>query len=451
MANPTEESNPTGQRPSRPELRSLLRALRHRNYRLYFGGQSISLVGTWMTRLTTAWLVWRLTHSAEMLGVLGFLGQVPILLLGSIAGVWVDRLNRHRLLVVTQSLAMLQSFALAVLALSGLIQVWEVFTLQAFQGIINAFDMPTRQALLVDLVEDRADLSNAIALNSSMVNGARLIGPSIAGLLIAWAGEGWCFFADGVSYLAVIASLLVMRLALRRTAASRRKVRFDLLEGFGYVRQFAPIRSILLLLCLVGLAGMPFTVLLPIVATRILHGGAHTLGFLMGAMGIGAFFGALYLAARRTVVGLVGLIPVAVGFFGASLIALGLSRWLVVSLGLMVFTGIGFMIHMASSNTVIQTLVREEMRGRVMALYAMAFMGMTPLGSLLAGAVASRVGAPLTIVGCGVICSLGAIAFARKLHALRAVIRPIYIERGILPSIASGLGNATVVHEEAGQ
>lgn len=436
---------------SKVRLRSLLRALRYRNYRLYFGGQSVSLVGTWMTRLTTAWLVWRLTGSAEMLGLLGFLGQVPVLLLGSVAGVWVDRLNRHRLLVVTQSLAMLQSFALAALALAGLIQVWQIFALQIFQGTINAFDMPTRQALLVDLVEDRADLSNAIALNSSMVNGARLIGPSIAGLLIAWVGEGWCFLADGVSYFAVIASLLAMQLAIHRPTAMPRKVRVELIEGLRYVHQFAPIRSMLLLLGLVGLTGMPFTVLLPIIATRTLHGGAHTLGFLMGAMGTGALAGGIYLASRQTVVGLVGLIPVAVGVFGISLIALGLSQWLAVSLVLMACTGIGFMIHMASSNTVIQTLVREEMRGRVMALYAMAFMGMTPLGSLLAGMIAARIGVSLTLVGCGGICLLGAGVFVRNLPALRAVVRPIYIERGIIPSIANGLHSATTVHEETGQ
>lgn len=451
MNRSTQEPGPAHRRRGRGQGRSLLRALRHRNYRLYFGGQSISLVGSWMTRMTTAWLVWQLTHSAEMLGLLGFLGQVPTLLLGSLAGVWVDRLNRRRLLVVTQSLSMLQSFALAGLALSGLIQVWQILALQALQGAINAFDMPTRQTLLVELVEERADLPNAIALNSSMVNGARLIGPSIAGLLIASVGEGWCFLADGASYLGVIASLLAMKLALHRPSTRPRKVRLDLVEGFGYVRAFAPIRSIMLLLALVGLVGMPYTVLLPVIATNTLHGAAHTLGFLMGAMGVGALTGAIYLASRRTVVGLVGLIPLAVGVFGAGLIVLGLSHWLLMSLGLMVITGMGFMLHLASSNTVIQTLVREDMRGRVMALYAMAFAGMAPFGSLLAGAIAARIGAALTIMCCGVLCLLGAAAFASRLPALRAVVRPIYIERGILPSIASGLDHATTVREETGQ
>jgi MFS family permease len=443
---PQDISRPFG----RIAPRSLLRALQHRNYRLFFVGQSISLIGTWMTRLTTQWLVWRLTHSAEMLGMLGFLGQVPTLLLGSFAGVWVDRLNRHRLLLATQNLAMVQSFALAALTLSGMIQIWHIFALQILQGVINAFDMPSRQALLVELVEDRANLSNAIALNSSMVNSARLIGPSIAGLLIAWIGEGWCFLVDGLSYLAVIASLLAMRLSIQRPIARKSKIHRDLLDGFGYVWRFKPIRSILLLLGLVGLLGMPYTVLLPVIAARTLNGGAHTLGFLMGAMGIGALGGALYLASRPTVVGLIRLIPLAVGVFGISLIALGLSHWLLLSLVSMLLTGVGFMIHMASSNTVIQTLVREEMRGRVMALYAVAFMGMTPFGSLLAGAIAARIGAPLTVLGCGVLCMAGAAAFARQLPALKAIVRPIYRERGILPAIASGLGDATTIEEKAG-
>lgn len=404
-----------------------------------------------MTRLATSWLVWRLTHSAEMLGLLGFSGQVPTFLLASFAGVWVDRLNRHRLLVITQVLAMTQSFALAALALSGAIQVWEILGLQAMQGVINAFDMPTRQAFLVDLIEDRADLSNAVALNSSMVNGARLIGPSIAGLLIGWVGEGWCFFADGVSYLAVIGSLLAMHVIVRKRPGKTRKVVQDLLDGLQYVNGFAPIRSILLLLALLGLVGMPYTVLMPIIAARTLHGGAHTLGFLMGAMGVGALAGALYLASRRTVIGLGRLIALAAGTFGLSLVALGLSRSLGLSLALMVLTGVGFMIQMASSNTLIQTMVREDMRGRVMALYTMAFMGMTPFGSLLAGNVASRIGAPWTILGCGVICLIGAAAFGRKLPVLRELARPVFVERGILPAVAEGLGDATTLREEAGQ
>jgi MFS family permease len=431
-------------------LRTMSRALRHRNYRLFFIGQSISLIGTWMTRLTTNWLVWRLTHSPEMLGLLGFIGQIPTFVLAPFAGVWVDRLNRHRLLTATQVLAMLQSFALAALTLSGIVQVWEVFVLQAMQGVINAFDMPSRQALMVNLVEDRTDLPNAIALNSSLVNAARLAGPSIAGLLITWVGEGWCFLVDGVSYIAVIVTLLIMHISLSRPSAPKKRVVHELIDGLRYANGFTPIRAILLLLALVGLVGMPYTVLLPIIVTQTLHGGPHTLGFLMGAMGVGALFGALYLASRSSVLGLGRLIPLASATFGLGLVALGLSRSQSLSLVIMLFTGLGFMVNMAASNTVIQTLVRDDMRGRGMALFGVAFLGMTPFGSLLAGAAASRIGAPETVIGCGMVCLFGAAVFSRKLPALRELVRPIYVERGILPAVANGIGNATNIRDEAG-
>ena len=430
-------------------LQTMSRALRHRNYRLFFIGQSISLIGTWMTRLTTNWLVWRLTHSPEMLGLLGFIGQIPTFVLAPFAGVWVDRLNRHRLLTATQVLAMLQSFALAALTLSGIVQVWEVFVLQAMQGVINAFDMPSRQALMVNLVEDRTDLPNAIALNSSLVNAARLAGPSIAGLLITWVGEGWCFLVDGVSYIAVIVTLLIMHISLSRPSAPKKRVVHELIDGLRYVNGFTPIRAILLLLALVGLVGMPYAVLLPIIVTQTLHGGPHTLGFLMGAMGVGALFGALYLASRSSVLGLGRLIPLASATFGLGLVALGLSRSQSLSLVIMLFTGLGFMVNMAASNTVIQTLVHDEMRGRVMALFGVAFLGMTPFGSLLAGAVASRIGAPETVIGCGMVCLFGAAVFCRKLPALRELVRPIYVERGILSAVADGIGNATNIRDEA--
>ncbi|MFA5531474.1 MAG: MFS transporter [Thiohalomonadaceae bacterium] len=426
----------------------MVRALRFRNYRLYFTGQSISLIGAWMTRLTTSWLVWRLTHSPEMLGLVAFIGHVPTLLLAPVAGVWVDRLDRHRLLVVTQVLAMLQVFTLAGLTLTGWVEVWHVIVLQLIQGVINAFDMPTRQALLVDLVDDRADLPNAIALNSTMVNGSRLVGPSLAGVLIAWVGEGWCFFLDGLSYLAVITSLLAMRGLVRRPARKSHRVLHELVDGFGYVRGSMPIRAILLLLALIGFVGMPYAVLLPVIATQVLDGGSDTLGFLMGAMGFGATCGALYLASRHSVLGLGRLIPLAAATFGASLIGVGLSTSLVLSLGLMVLTGVGFMLHLASSNTLIQTLVRDDMRGRVMALYAVAFTGMSPFGSLLAGAAATRVGAPLTVLMGGALCLLGALLFSRKLPELREKMHPVYVEKGILPAVANGLGHAATVEQE---
>ncbi len=427
----------------------LVRALRHRNYRLYFSGQSVSLVGTWITRLATSWLVWRLTHSAAMLGLVGFVGQLPTFLLSPVAGVWVDRLDRYRVLLATQILACTQSFILAALALTGVIQIWHILALQAFQGCINAFDTPSRQSLLIDMIEDKADLSNAIALNSSMVNGARLIGPSIAGLLVAAVGEGWCFLLDGFTYFAVIGTVLAMRIARRPPPATRKKVVREMADGFRYSFGFAPIRAILMLLALVSIAGMPYSVLMPVIAERTLGGGAHTLGFLMGASGLGALAGALFLASRTTVLGLGRMIPRAAVLFGAALVAFGLSRSLWMSLMFMVPVGFGFMIQMASSNTVIQTLVREDMRGRVMAFYTMAFVGMTPFGSLLAGWVAARVGAPWTVAGGGVVCIVGALAFRRRLPVLREIVRPLYVERGILPEVASGLGAASDLREEA--
>ncbi|MEJ2398754.1 MAG: MFS transporter [Gammaproteobacteria bacterium] len=427
---------------------TMLRALRHRNYRLFFSGQSVSLIGTWMTRLATAWLVWRLTHSAEMLGLIGFAGQVPSFLFASIAGVWVDRLNRHRLLTLTQTLAMLQSLTLATLVLSGRIEIWEIFALQIFQGVINAFDMPTRQSLLIDLLDDRRDLSNAVALNSTMVNGARLIGPTLAGLIIASIGEGWCFLIDGLSYLAVIISLSLMHLNLQVRTGKRKRVIHELYDGFRYAFGFSPIRAILLLLALFGLVGIPFRVLMPVITTQSLQGNAHTLGFLLGAMGIGALAGALYLASRASVVGLGRMIPVAVTIFGISLIGIGLSHWYAFSLLLMVTTGFGFMVQLAVSNTLLQTLVREEMRGRIMSLYTMAFMGMATFGSLLAGTIAGVIGAPFTLVIAGVFCIAGALGFAYKLPMLREHARPVYIEKGILPLADESLREATALEEK---
>ncbi len=423
----------------------MVRALRHRNYRLFFSGQSVSLVGTWMTRIATSWLVYRLTGSALLLGLVGFAGQIPSFLLAPFAGVLVDRWNRHRLLVATQVLAMVQSAALAILALSGVISIWHVLLLSLFQGLINAFDMPARQAFVVEMVESRADLANAIALNSSMVNAARLLGPAIGGALIAAVGEGWCFAFDALSYLAVIASLLLMRLAPRAERArpaAHGRVLAELRQGLAYVAGSAPIRSILLLLAIVSLVGMPYTVLMPIFASQILHGGPHTLGFLMGATGVGALGGAVYLASRRSVLGLGRLIPLMSALFGAGLIGFGLSRSLWLSLTLLVATGVGFMVQMAASNTLLQTLVDDDKRGRVMSFYTMAFMGTAPFGSLFAGGLAHRIGAPATLVLGGIGCILGALWFASLLPDLRQHVRPIYVQMGILPEMAAAIQSA---------
>lgn len=411
------------------------RALRHRNFRLFFGGQSISLIGTWMTRLATSWLVYRLTGSAFLLGIVGFAGQIPTFIFAPFAGVWIDRLNRRQVLIVTQTLAMLQSFALAVLTLTRHITIHEIIWLSAFQGLINAFDMPTRQSFLVQMVEDKQDLGNAIALNSSMVNMARLIGPSLAGAVIALSGEGSCFLIDGISYIAVIASLFAMRLnpgTLKRTADS---MLVQLKEGWTYVSGFAPVRTILLLFATVNLMGWPYTILMPIFAGRILKGGPHTLGFLMGASGIGALISAVSLAARKSVLGLGRMIPISTAAFGVGLILFGMSHTLWISLLLMLVCGFGVMQQMAASNTIIQTIVEESKRGRVMSFYTMAFVGMAPFGSLLAGALANSIGAPLTVMLSGACCIAGAAWFTTQLQSIRKLLRPIYRDLGILPPI----------------
>jgi MFS family permease len=409
------------------------RALRHRNFRLFFGGQTISLVGTWMTRVATGWLVYRLTGSALLLGTVSFAGQIPTFLLAPFAGVMVDRLDRRQVLIWTQALSMLQSLMLAALTLSGHITIPWLLGLSVLQGCVNAFDMPGRQSFMVMMVEDKRDLQNAIAINSSMVNVARLIGPSLAGMLIAVSSEGWCFLIDGVSYIAVIISLLMMRVhapVIQRKATS---MLTELTAGWTYVSEFLPIRTILLLFALVSLMGMPFVVLMPVFAKTVLHGGPHTLGFLMGSMGLGALLSALSLAARKNVRGLIRMIPIAAAVFGAGLVGLGLSHWFWFSMFMVFIAGMGMMQGMAASNTVIQTIVTDDKRGRVMSYYTMAFMGMAPFGSLLAGTMAHNFGAPMTVLVTGSVVLVGAVWFSTRLLAVRRAIRPIYMEMGIIP------------------
>jgi MFS family permease len=415
------------------------RALRSRNFKLFFAGQSISLVGTWMTRLATSWLVYRLTHSALLLGVVSFAGQILSFAIGPFAGVWVERLDRRKLLVWTQAAAAVQSLALAALTLAHVITLWEIIALTAFQGVINAFDMPARQSFLVQMVEDRNDLSNAIAINSSMANGGRLVGPAIAGLVIGAMGEGWCFLIDGVSYFAVIASLLLMRikpLDVRRNVSSMLE---QVREGWDYVRTSRPIRTILLLFSLISLMGYSYSVLLPIFAGQVLHGGATTLGWLTGASGVGALVSALTLAVRRSVVGLTRMAQIAAAMLGGALILLGLSHTMWLSLVLMVFVGFGMMQGASVSNTIIQSLVPEDKRARAMSYYTMAFFGMAPLGSLMAGVLAHRIGAPHTVIITGAFCIAGSIWFNLELPKVNAVMRPIYQEMGLLPVRNIGL------------
>jgi len=413
----------------------LLRALHSRNYRLFFAGQILSLIGTWMTSVATSWLVYRVTRSPFLLGLSGFASQIPMFFLAPVAGVLVDRWNRHRTLVITQTLSMLQSFTLAALALSGVITISQILALVLLQGVINAFDMPARQAFVVQMIERREDLGNAIALNSSMVNGARLVGPAIAGVVIGAFGEGYCFLIDGFSYIAVIASLLAMRVAPAVPRANPRRLGVEMREGWHYVRDSAPIRSVLLLLALISLVGMPYTVLMPIFAGPILHGDAHTLGSLMAASGLGALAGAITLAMRRSVLGLGRVIVWSSSLFGAALIAFGFSRLLALSLVLVAIAGFGMMRLMASCNTIVQTIVAEDKRGRVMAYYSLAFQGVAPFGSLAAGAIAARFGAPWTLLSGGILCLAGAALFAHKLPRLRHAMRPIYAELGILPPL----------------
>jgi len=424
-------------------LKSIFRALRYRNFRLFFSGQSISLVGTWMQRVALGWLVYRLSHSAFLLGLVGFSGQIPAFLLAPFAGVLADRWNRHRLLILTQVLAMVQALVLSFLVLTDQVMIWHVIALSILLGIINAFDMPTRQSFMVEMIDDRKDLGNAIALNSSMVNGARLLGPTAAGLLIAWVGEGTCFLLNGISYLAVILSLLLMRITPRAVKPHPLRLWGQLSEGWRYAAGFEPIRAILLMLALVSLAGMPYTVLMPIFAKDILHGGPETLGFLMGAAGIGALAGALHLAARKSVLGLGRMLALAAGLLGLGLMTFSLSRLLWLSLALMLIVGFGQMTQMAGSNTLLQTIVEDDKRGRVMSFYAMAFMGMAPVGSLLAGSLAGRIGAPWTTFIGGLACVAGAVLFARRLPALRKKVHPVYLSMGIIPEIASGIQSAT--------
>jgi MFS family permease len=436
------ESEPIKQKRA-ANLKSILRSFRHRNFRLFFSGQSISMIGTWMQRIAVGWLVYRLTNSAFLLGIVGFSSQIPTFLLAPFAGVLADRRNRHRILVLTQTLAMVQALILSLLVLFQLIAIWHIIVLSIVLGIINAFDMPTRQSFMMEMVEDKNDLSNAIALNSTMVNAARLLGPSVAGILIAAVGEGMCFLINAISFVAVILSLLLMKIERKNVEQRQSKVWQELKEGFQYAAGFAPIRDVLLIFALVNLVGMPYVVLMPVFAEDVLHGGPSMFGYLMGGVGLGALTGAVYLASRKNVRGLIKRLPVAVTLFGSALMVFSFSRVVFLSLGLMVLAGIGQMVLMAGSNTLLQTMVDDDKRGRVMSFFAMAFMGATPVGSLIAGSLASKIGAPWTLFIGGMCCIAGAIFFAKRLPTLKKLARPIYVKMGIIPELAIGIENAT--------
>ncbi|HEY0478741.1 MAG TPA: MFS transporter [Kofleriaceae bacterium] len=407
------------------------RALRHRNYRLFFAGQGISVIGTWLTRFATVWMAYDLTHSALMLGLVGFFGQAPTSAIAPFAGVLIDRWDRHRTLVVTQIAAMLQSAALAVFALTGM-TVWHLIVLGAIQGVINAFDMPARQSFLGQMIEDRADLPNAIALNSSMVNSARLIGPMIAALLIGAIGAAGCFAIDAVSYIAVIGSLLAMRVPRRPVPVRTSHVLSDLAEGLRYVWNFPLVRSVLLLLAASSVLGGAYGTLLPVIAATRLHGGPGTLGILMSSAGLGALAGALYLASRTSVVGLAAVIKRCSLGLGAGLVALELADSTLVAVPMLFVVGMAMMMQLASTNTLCQSIVEDRMLGRVISLYAVAFFGGAPVGALLEGALASQIGAIHTLAVAGAICIVCGLVFAARLPELRKISRPLYVRLGLL-------------------
>ncbi|MGB0035128.1 MAG: MFS transporter [Candidatus Acidiferrales bacterium] len=419
--------------PTRKRVPSMVRALTHRNFQLFVSGQLISLIGTWMQNIAQAWLVYRLTGSSLLLGVVGFAGQIPVFLFAPLGGMAADRWNRHRVVIGTQTSSMILAFIFAVLTYFQIVRVWEIIVLAGLLGVVNAFDIPARQSFLIEMV-GREDLMNAIALNSSMFNGARVIGPAIAGLLVAWKGEAWCFFANSISYIAVIIGLLLMKLGPPRRTASEASPFEHILEGFRFVRRTAPIRALMLLIGLVSLVAVPYSVLMPIFADQILHGGARGLGILMGATGVGALLGALTLAMRQGVRGLGRWIAYSAAVFGFSLILFSFSQWFWLSVALLVPVGFGVMLQMSSSNTLIQAMVPDHLRGRAMAVYTMMFMGMAPVGALFAGVMAQHVGAPWTVAIGGLAATVGAAVFLRHVPKLRFEAHELLAAQGLAGS-----------------
>jgi MFS family permease len=424
----------------------MFRALQHRNFQLFFGGQLISLIGTWMDTVAEAWLVYRLTGSSLLLGTVAFAGQIPVFLLAPVGGMVADRWDRRSIVVATQSTSMILAGILAALTISGRVKVWEVIMLASFMGVVNAFDIPARQAFLVEMV-GREDLMNAIALNSSMFNGARVIGPAIAGILVASIGEGWCFFANSVSYIAVIVGLLLMKIS-PRTIEVPKSALAHIAEGFRFTRNTKPIFALLLLLGLVSLVAMPYSVLMPVFAARILHGNARTLGVLMGATGVGALTGALILASRTGLKGLSKWVAFSCVGFGVALILFSMSHWYLISVVLLVPVGLFMMVQMASSNTLIQAMVPDRLRGRTMAVYSMMFMGMAPLGSLLAGALGARIGAQWTVALGGLGAVIGGAVFMRQLPRLRVEARQLILAQAIAGGEPPGNMTARALENE---
>ena len=420
-------------------LKLLVRAFQYRNYRLFFAGQSISLIGTWTQQVAMSWLVYRLTGSAFLLGVVAFCNQIPTFFLAPFSGVVADRLNRQRLLLWTQTLSMLQALTLSALVLTDTVRPWQIIALSIFIGIVNAFDIPARQSFVVEMVDKKEDLGNAIALNSAMFNGARFIGPSVAGILISTLGEGICFLLNGISYVAVLKALAAIKVRPREGPEGKARVWQELCEGVAYAYHFKPIMAILSLLAVFSLAGSPYVVLMPVYVKDVLHGGAQTFGFLMSAAGIGALTSTVYLASRKSVLGLGMVIPIAAAGCGFGIAAFALSRNFTLSLVFLFMAGFGMMTQIASSNTIVQTIVDEDKRGRVMSLYAMSLMGMMPFGSLLAGTMAGKIGVQNTLLLGAAFCIIGALVFAGRLRHLRALVHPIYVRMGIISETAPAI------------
>jgi MFS family permease len=408
------------------KIKTMFRSLQHRNYRLFFTGQSISLIGTWMQRIALPWLVYHMTGSAFLLGLVGFAGQIPTFLLSPVAGVVIDRFSRYEVLLITQILSLVQAAILAILALTGVIQIWQIVLLSVIFGCINAFDTPSRHSFVIEMVEKKETLGNAIALNSLMFNGARLIGPSIAGVMLATTGEGICFLINAISYIFVIVSLLMMHIPKKEFPRKETRILKELKEGFNYTFGFQPIKHIILLLAVVNLMGASYQVLMPVFAKEVLHGGSDIYGFLMGAAGLGALIGAAYLAARESILRLGRIIPFAATLFGAGLVALSFTNIIPVTIGLMFIIGLGLMLNSASCNTILQTITDDNMRGRVMSFYTMAIMGTAPFGSLLAGSLARFISTQYAILIGGVSCIAAALVFYRKLPRLKTLVKPIY-------------------------
>ena len=404
---------------------SALRALKNRDYRLFFFGQGVSLIGTWMQSIAASWLIYRLTGSAFMLGLAGFIGQMPVFFLSPFAGVLGDRLSRRRILLVVQAMAMIQAFTYAAVTLTGVVQVWHILTLSCILGIINAFEMPVRQAFVIEMIKDKSDLPNAIALNSSIFNASRLVGPAVAGIIVAAAGEGICFLINAVSYIAVIAAFVSMNVSSSKTESSGQNVFADLKDGFFYAIGFIPIRDLLILIACISLFGMTFPVLLPVFAAKVFGGGSHTFGMLVSSSGAGAFLATVFLAMRKSIHGQGRVMNIAIYTLSLGLMAFSFSEIIYLSVPLLVIIGFSMIVIIASCNMVIQAIVDEDKRGRVMSFYVMSFTGAAPVGSLLAGALSSKTGAPLTVFICGSVCLVIGVIFSLRLPVVRGFIRPV--------------------------